>query len=461
MKGKTLALLLAITMLFCILPIGLAANNSALSEDPTPTPVPTPNPNGLCGFSTTDLYGNAVTGSILQEYNVTVMPCWASWCGYCIEEMPALQRLSEDYAALGVNVLGLYADGTASEGINITTQQGVTYTNIFPDAVLRSRVLNTLHAYPTILFIDNVGTVMSAYTMVGASSYAVLANRLQLVLNNLGYPSNPSPTPTPTPTPVPTPTLPPIPAPPVGFANLTINISSPRTDGTGYQVLLDSSATAYGDVIPATGNLTTGNEDATAIYARFDNKIPENADGALNTHNVIYSGRTTVQIPVGRYDYCVTNPIPNEGIRIANGSYGRRDNFNFAAGYDYEIFITVTENSDSASLRLTAAQTPGAPTPTPLATPTPTIVPPTPTPTMVPPTPTPTIVPPTPTPIPAKVGDVNLDGEVNTGDAALILRYLSKLCELDDYQLVLADYNEDNVVNSGDASSILNFLVSK
>ncbi|MEG2106429.1 MAG: dockerin type I repeat-containing protein, partial [Clostridia bacterium] len=94
-------------------------------------------------------------------------------------------------------------------------------------------------------------------------------------------------------------------------------------------------------------------------------------------------------------------------------------------------------------------------------TPTPTMVPPTPTPTMVPPTPTPTIVPPTPTPIPAKVGDVNLDGEVNTGDAALILRYLSKLCELDDYQLVLADYNEDNVVNSGDASSILNFLVSK
>ncbi|MEG1560162.1 MAG: dockerin type I domain-containing protein [Clostridia bacterium] len=61
---------------------------------------------------------------------------------------------------------------------------------------------------------------------------------------------------------------------------------------------------------------------------------------------------------------------------------------------------------------------------------------------------------------PAKIGDVNLDGEINSGDASLILKYLSELCELDNNQLILADYNNDKVVNSGDVSSILKFLVS-
>ncbi|MEG1772065.1 MAG: Ig-like domain-containing protein [Clostridia bacterium] len=94
--------------------------------------------------------------------------------------------------------------------------------------------------------------------------------------------------------------------------------------------------------------------------------------------------------------------------------------------------------------------------------PTPTIIP-TPTPTIIPtPTPTPTIIPtptPTSTPIEFELGDVNMDNELNSGDAALILSYAAGLATFSDEQMLLGDYNEDMFVNTGDAALILNFLV--
>ncbi len=69
---------------------------------------------------------------------------------------------------------------------------------------------------------------------------------------------------------------------------------------------------------------------------------------------------------------------------------------------------------------------------------------------------------PTPTPGPGteyETGDVNMDGLVNTGDAALTLRFAVGLLTLTDEQLVLANMNGDDAVNTGDAAAILRFAV--
>lgn len=55
------------------------------------------------------------------------------------------------------------------------------------------------------------------------------------------------------------------------------------------------------------------------------------------------------------------------------------------------------------------------------------------------------------------LGDVNLDGVVNSIDAALILKYVAGLDELSEKQLENGDFNGDGVVNSIDASLILSF----
>ena len=54
-----------------------------------------------------------------------------------------------------------------------------------------------------------------------------------------------------------------------------------------------------------------------------------------------------------------------------------------------------------------------------------------------------------------KLGDVNLDGLVNTGDAVLVLRHVAELITLNGQAALNADVNQDGNINTGDAVKIL------
>lgn len=45
---------------------------------------------------------------------VVVLNFWATWCKPCVEELPILQAVQNDYGALGVQVVGIAADDAAS-----------------------------------------------------------------------------------------------------------------------------------------------------------------------------------------------------------------------------------------------------------------------------------------------------------------------------------------------------------
>ncbi len=129
-------------------------------------------------------------------------------------------------------------------------------------------------------------------------------------------------------------------------------------DGTGYQMLLDANATAYGSIIPATGALTTGGDVSDAIYSEFEYKIPENADGALATENIVVSGSQSITIPAGTYDWCITNPTPtgyNARMWIAASGgeiQGRYDDFVFESGFAYTFTISYDSVSDNDQLAI-------------------------------------------------------------------------------------------------------------
>lgn len=57
----------------------------------------------------------------------------------------------------------------------------------------------------------------------------------------------------------------------------------------------------------------------------------------------------------------------------------------------------------------------------------------------------------------AKTGDVNGDGNINSGDALSILQYATGTTELDSDSLVFADVNADKKVNSTDALMVLQY----
>ena len=140
---------------------------------------------------------------------------------------------------------------------------------------------------------------------------------------------------------------------PSGYAKVTLSAGDIWGDGSGYQMLLDADANAFGYIIPETGALTTGGNVDDATYAEFEYKIPENADGALNTTNIVFDAEVSILVPAGVYDWCITNPTPGDRMWIAssNGSIpGRYDDFEFVDGMTYVFTIGVYGSNDGVAL---------------------------------------------------------------------------------------------------------------
>ena len=142
---------------------------------------------------------------------------------------------------------------------------------------------------------------------------------------------------------------------PEGMVMVTLTAGDVWNDGSGYQMLLDADATAFGTIFAETGPLNTGGDVSADIYSQFEYKIPENADGALTTSNMVINNSITIEIPAGTYDFCITNPTPGDRMWIAssNGNVGgRADDFVFQAGYNYVFTVTLGSENDQVDLTI-------------------------------------------------------------------------------------------------------------
>lgn len=120
----------------------------------------------LSSFACTDLEGNPVDQSILEEYDITMVNVWATFCGPCLREMPDLGELASEYEEKGVRIVGLLSDVLDSEG-NISEEQvdtareivestGADYLHLLPSQDLYG-LLAQIYAVPTTFFVDKEG----------------------------------------------------------------------------------------------------------------------------------------------------------------------------------------------------------------------------------------------------------------------------------------------------------------
>ena len=124
-------------------------------------------PGLLEGFTAEDLDGNPVDDSIFEGYGVTMVNVWATFCGPCIEEMPYLGTLAEEYASQGLQIVGIVSDVLARDGSydeeltqlarDIAAETGADYLHLMPSADLQTRVLGSVQAVPTTFFVDEHG----------------------------------------------------------------------------------------------------------------------------------------------------------------------------------------------------------------------------------------------------------------------------------------------------------------
>ncbi|MFA6199498.1 MAG: DUF2436 domain-containing protein [Bacteroidales bacterium] len=134
---------------------------------------------------------------------------------------------------------------------------------------------------------------------------------------------------------------------PAGYARVTLTAGDVWGDGSGYQLLLDADATAYGVEIPTTGGLSDTSAASIAalatIYNAFEYKIPTNADGSLTTTNIVLNNSISIDVLPGTFDYVVTNPTPGDRMWIAGN--GRGDDLVISEGIEYIFNVTGTSTT--------------------------------------------------------------------------------------------------------------------
>ncbi|MCR5108019.1 MAG: TlpA family protein disulfide reductase, partial [Lachnospiraceae bacterium] len=124
-------------------------------------------------FETTDIDGNKITSEeIFAENEYTMLNIWATWCGYCVRELPELEAINERISGKNCAVVGLLGDGETDETIKsgkaLLDEAGVTYLNILPWEGALSKDLQ-IEAWPTTFYVDKDGVITDT-VIVGAET---------------------------------------------------------------------------------------------------------------------------------------------------------------------------------------------------------------------------------------------------------------------------------------------------
>lgn len=146
----------------------------AAAETPVPKTVDTPAPEPEASwepdftFTTVDFEGREWTDRVFADAELTMLNMWAYWCGPCVGELPDLQKLYENYADRGFQILGISMVEYEKENADLMESLGITYPCLRLTESLDAE-LNTGYI-PATLFVDGEGHILGE-VMVGSKSY--------------------------------------------------------------------------------------------------------------------------------------------------------------------------------------------------------------------------------------------------------------------------------------------------
>lgn len=119
-----------------------------------------------------ELFGGGAAGdSIFEEAEVTMVNIWATYCGYCIEEMPYFKDFAEEYKDRGFQVVGIVTDAASAEDEaveQIIRETGADYPHIVFSRNMLDTYLKDVQAVPATVFVDKDGKIIEEY--LGAKS---------------------------------------------------------------------------------------------------------------------------------------------------------------------------------------------------------------------------------------------------------------------------------------------------
>ncbi|MBO4928616.1 MAG: TlpA family protein disulfide reductase [Clostridiales bacterium] len=124
-------------------------------------------------FSITDRDGNQISESVFAENKLTMINFWEPWCGPCVEEMPELEKIYEEYKDQGFAIIGVYStEGMEEDVESVLADAGITYPICFYTSAFDPFQTGYV---PTTIFVDQNGHVIDMSdgekTVVGSKDY--------------------------------------------------------------------------------------------------------------------------------------------------------------------------------------------------------------------------------------------------------------------------------------------------
>ncbi len=139
--------------------------------------------DGKLSFHTKDVYGNDIDSSIIEGKNLVFLNFWEPWCGWCLKEMPDMEKLYRKYMDQGLLFIGVYKrdeDATDEEALEEIQNMGITYPIIQDCAELQQF---TNDGWPCTYVFDGdgnrIGDIIDGYKPEDAWEELIIQNLLR------------------------------------------------------------------------------------------------------------------------------------------------------------------------------------------------------------------------------------------------------------------------------------------
>ena len=132
-------------------------------------------------FMLTDSDGAVVSLDEFLGEKAVIVNFWASWCNFCLEEMPDLEAVGQEFSD-NLVILGINNQETVAQGDPFAVARGVTYPLLYlpkDDQIVKAyQVL----AMPTTYYIDIDGVIVDR--KLGFDTHEGIRERALLAIEN-------------------------------------------------------------------------------------------------------------------------------------------------------------------------------------------------------------------------------------------------------------------------------------
>jgi thiol-disulfide isomerase/thioredoxin len=116
-------------------------------------------PIQIVGFT---LDGREFQWERFRQGKIVLVDFWATWCGWCVREIPELMRLYQTYRGRGFEIVGISADRNRKELEDFLVKTPIPWPIVYgrngPSPCLE---YYGIHAFPTMWLVGKDGKVIS------------------------------------------------------------------------------------------------------------------------------------------------------------------------------------------------------------------------------------------------------------------------------------------------------------